>query len=199
MQRRDLLKLLAASAGLQISPSIAAAIEYGLDTAPLKNGVLDSIQLKNISVLTEMIIPTTDTPGAISAGVPQFIATIIESWYEKAEREVFEAGLTRIEEATRAAEACSFFQASPDLRNRLLALQEEEALAYKASQGATSAFSKEHDANSPFFAKLKELVIVGYYTSEIGCTVEQVYAPMSGSYEGNLDFSDFGRRIVSME
>jgi hypothetical protein len=166
---------LAASAGLQISPSIAAAIEYGLDTAPLKNGALDSLQLKNISVLAEMIIPTTDTPGAISAGVPQFIATIIESWYEKAEREVFEAGLTRIEEATWAAEACSFFQASPDLRNRLLSQQEEEALAYK------------------------ELVIVGYYTSELGCTVEQVYAPMSGSYEGNLDFSDFGRRIASME
>jgi len=158
VQRRDLLKLLAASAGLQISPSIAAAIEYGLDTAPLKNGALDSLQLKNISVLAEMIIPTTDTPGAISAGVPQFIATIIESWYEKAEREVFEAGLTRIEEATWAAEACSFFQASPDLRNRLLSQQEEEALAYKASQGATSAFSKEHDANSPFFAKLKELL-----------------------------------------
>jgi hypothetical protein len=53
------------------------------------------------------------------------------------------------------------------------------------------------DEKSPFFFKLKQLTVLGYYTSEVGGTKELSYNPVPGSYEGDYDFDKVGHQWSS--
>ena len=46
---------------------------------------------------------------------------------------------------------------------------------------------------APFFRSLKELTLVGYYTSEIGATRELHHAPVPGRYDGCVPLAQVGR------
>jgi gluconate 2-dehydrogenase gamma chain len=45
----------------------------------------------------------------------------------------------------------------------------------------------------PFFRTMKELTIVGYYTSEVGATVELRHEAVPGRHEGCIPFTEIGR------
>ncbi|MDE0359690.1 MAG: gluconate 2-dehydrogenase subunit 3 family protein, partial [Rhodospirillaceae bacterium] len=51
-------------------------------------------------------------------------------------------------------------------------------------------------ADDTFFAAIKQLTVTGYYTSEIGMTVERVYLPVPGRYDGAYPYAD-GDRLFS--
>ena len=46
-----------------------------------------------IGEVSELIIPTTDTGGALAAGVPDFVKMMLSDWFNAAERENFIAGM----------------------------------------------------------------------------------------------------------
>jgi hypothetical protein len=45
----------------------------------------------------------------------------------------------------------------------------------------------------PFFHTMKELTLLGYYTSQIGATQELKYAPVPGRFDGCVPFATVGR------
>jgi hypothetical protein len=45
----------------------------------------------------------------------------------------------------------------------------------------------------PFFRSLKELTLVGYYTSEVGATRELHHAPVPGRFDGCVPLAQVGR------
>ena len=97
MDRRQLLKAAGLMLGTMVSPSCRQALESSVDlTAAPISGRLSEAQLKMIEILTELIIPETDTPGAIAAGVPAFIHQIVVDWYTESERAIFLGGLAAI-------------------------------------------------------------------------------------------------------
>jgi hypothetical protein len=46
----------------------------------------------------------------------------------------------------------------------------------------------------PFYVKLKELTVLGYYTSELAAQSELVYLPVPGRYDGDFLFAEIGRQ-----
>ena len=48
-------------------------------------------------------------------------------------------------------------------------------------------------AAGAFFETVKQLTVTGYYTSEIGMTVERVYLPIPGRYDGAYSYAEVGR------
>ena len=80
---------------------------------------------------------------------------------------------------------------------RIAALQAAEAQAadYQSPMGGgfSAAMAKFVDEQSPFFTKIKELTVTGYYSSEVGATEEMAYNPMPMRYQGDYDFSEIGR------
>jgi hypothetical protein len=197
-QRREILKMCSVLLGAALSPSIHSALTADLEPNSATGGaLLSASERQTIAVLAELIIPTTDTPGAIAAGVPEFIVDIVDTWFNETERQIFLAGLQELERRAVAEEGVPFSEASEKVQTILLREQEQAAQTYRPPESTKGVFSKEHDPNTPFFTSLKQLVVVGYYTSEIGCKQEQIYVPMPGQYEGNLNYSDFGRRFSS--
>ena len=49
---------------------------------------------------------------------------------------------------------------------------------------------------NPFFVKMKELTVLGYFTSELAAQTELDYQPVPGSYDGDALFDDTGRQWV---
>ena len=72
MQRRDFLQISLMLGGISAS-GLARALVSTEGEAPPARRKLAPAQQAQIAVLAELVIPRTDTPGAVDAGVPAFI------------------------------------------------------------------------------------------------------------------------------
>jgi hypothetical protein len=147
---------------------------------------------QDVSLIADLIIPPTDTPGAVAAGVPEFIELMVADWYTDAERRAFFEGLEKLNAYCAETFGHSFSRCAPEEQTAALEDAERQALEYAAEHSAKHSdpvFSEETDEHAPFFAKIKELTVLGYYTSEIGATEELKYNPVPGRYDGAYRFA----------
>jgi hypothetical protein len=133
----------AATALVPLSPGERFALGASLhDRGPAT--ALDGTQLALVRELSDVIMPRTDTPGALDAGVPDFIERILAWWDTTEERDRFFRGLAAIE--TRLAGAA----------------QRDEVLTALDSATSPAAGSAEEA-----WARLKSMVVYGYFTSKV--------------------------------
>lgn len=195
MNRREALRwatvALGGALGAITSPSLANAIAADAKPSPDTAGVFSADQFKQISLLAEIIIPTTSTPGAVSAGVPAFIAMMVADWYTETERNIFIAGLADINHYCETTFARPLQQCDAAQLTQALTDAEKQAMTYQAAQSSMLAVGAV-DENSPFFHKLKELTVVGYFTSEVGIRQSLAYNPMPMEYKGDIPLAEHG-------
>jgi hypothetical protein len=184
LNRRDAIRGLAltigaASAGLA-GPVAAAVTTPALAWAPT---ALTLEQARLVDVVAELIIPTTDTPGARQAGVPQFIDRALADYCDKTQAAVLRTGLDRMDADARAAHGDTFVALTPQQQVELLTSYDREA-----------ALVRSQESDPPhFFAALEDLVTIGYFTSEPGATVALQYDPVPGEYHGCIPLAEVGR------
>lgn len=163
LNRRDVLQL-ATMFGLSLTmPSLAAK-------APAAPLTADELTL--IGEVSELIIPTTDTGGALAAGVPQFVRTMLSDWFGEAERENFITGLHEFSAGATRKYGKKF--------GELPASQKDQ---YFGELLATAEAAPTSTPHSPFVVLMKRLTIFGYYTSELGATTELHQQIAAARYE----------------
>src|SRR5579862_6279347 len=105
MERRDVLRLLATGAILHLAPSkmlpVAAEARALLDNQPSLR-TLNPHQDATVKAMAELILPRTDTPGAMDAGASAFIDLILTEWYDEVQRNVFLDGLAKVDSRSQA-------------------------------------------------------------------------------------------------
>ena len=185
MQRRDVFKGLALVLGGVVSYSCSQALKVPAAQRKALAGTMTDEQRAAVYRCADLIIPTTDTPGAIEAGVGEFLDYVISVWYQADEREVFFAGLAQMLEEAQSLYGEHFVALKESYQVALLQASE-------AREPASSALSFGNNG-SKFFGKIKELTVIGYYNSKVGATIERRYVPMPGSYDGDYKFSEVGR------
>ena len=190
MQRRDAIKTIVALLGSSLSPSLLGALESTEQIIP--KGRFSPEQRLQVAMMSERIIPTTDTPGAIAAGVPEFIERIVFQWYTDSERNIFLNGLDLSNQLSQQQLGNLFVDLPPPQQDVVLAQMELQGGAKPLFGGFDMMPNLEED-RSAFFPKLKELVVVGYYTSEIGATEELRYEVMPMEYKGDIPLAEVGR------
>ncbi|MEH6558100.1 MAG: gluconate 2-dehydrogenase subunit 3 family protein [Oceanicoccus sp.] len=193
MNRRETLKMAAVVLGGVLSESLSAAVMAGVSpSGKVSRQLFDASGRKTLEILAELIIPETDTPGAMAAGVPDFIEVMVSDWYTDTERNVFLEGLHELSEYCEKTYGKKINDCSNDEQVSALQWSEQESKKYPVKR--SSPLSRTIDEDSPFFTKIKELTVLGYYTSEVGAKQELRYNPMPMKYDGNLNFSDVGRQ-----
>jgi hypothetical protein len=179
MNRRDLLRSLAAGIPLisGLPPDTLFAVGRRVHRRARPGGlqVLDRHQSETVATIAEMIIPTTDTPGARAAGVHQFIDLLLAEWAPDDDRKQFLEGLADVDARARAASATDFLSATEAQRGAILTALDAEAQERRSAKG---------DAPPPFFERMKFLTVYGYCTSEVGASAELHYEVIPGSYDG---------------
>jgi hypothetical protein len=131
--------------------------------------------------IAETIIPATGTPGAKAAKVGEFMTVMVKDCYEEKDQKIFLEGMGKLNEACNKAHGHDFMKASPEHRKELLTALDKEAKEY----GKTK---KPEDPNH-YFSLLKQLTLLGYFTSEIGCTQALRYVAVPGKYQGCIPYT----------
>ncbi|MBX2923918.1 MAG: gluconate 2-dehydrogenase subunit 3 family protein [Chitinophagaceae bacterium] len=139
--------------------------------------------------IAETIIPATDTPGAKAAKVGAFMIVMVTDCYPEAEQKVFLEGMKQLEEASRKKSGKSFMESDADQRKALLIDIDKEAKDYMAS--------KKKEDPKHYFRMMKELTLLGYFTSEPGATQALRYVQVPGKYEGCVPYKKGDRAWAS--
>jgi hypothetical protein len=197
MERDDLLTRRAALGRVAIllggaisAPTLAGALDAATQRAwitPPQDWAprtLTAGQLELVAVMADHIIPQTDTPGARAAGVQRFVDTLLSDHYPAPERDRFLAGLADVDALARSRHGKAFVDCTAEQQVALLTELDE------------AAYPVAGDAARPpgawFFHRMKELTLVGYYTSQIGATQELHPSPF-GAYRGDIPYASVGR------
>ena len=148
----------------------------GVLAAPLMAGVMGQVTNIGLSVIVsaeqeallaeiaDIIIPTTNTPGAKAAGVEKFIVRVMRDCYKKEDQDKFYAGVAKLNADSQTNFGKGFVGLDLAQKNEMVKLSTT--------------------TDKPFFQRMKELTVTGYFTSEIGATKALAYLPIPGKFEG---------------
>lgn len=177
MKRRIAIKKLGLSIGGSLAtPSLLGLLYPCQDRQEITQEAADGLlffskdQAKLVAQIAELIVPPTATPGAKDAQVHVFIDVMLADCYYEKDQQSFLAGLSRLESASKSLYHKPFLQASPQQQVSLL---KQEARIEREPKGPT-----------PFFRLMKELTLLGYFTSEPGATQALAYVAVPGRFEG---------------
>ena len=130
--------------------------------------------------IAETIIPATSTPGAKAAKVGTFMTVMVKDCYTDADQKSFMDGMKQINEESKKKFSKSFMEADPKQRTELLTELDKQTKQSMAN-------AKPGDPK-PYFRLMKELTLLGYFTSEIGATQALRYVAVPGRYEGCIPY-----------
>ncbi|HUM04216.1 MAG TPA: gluconate 2-dehydrogenase subunit 3 family protein [Terriglobales bacterium] len=163
-QRREILRVMAMAAVASHFPgfskwAFAAAHPgaSGTQIRPAKYSPLffNEQEYALVEKLTDLIIPSDDTPGARDAGVAEFVDFMIA--HDSARQYSFRTGLTWLNAHSEKLSGKPFLELSTEQQQSVL-----EPLAYKAK------FRPGEEDGQQFLAKMREITAQGFYTTEIG-------------------------------
>jgi hypothetical protein len=173
MNRRDLLKCIAAATGCAL-----VGIEGALAT-PAAGSPFSARDLVMFDEISETIIPRTETPGAKDAAVGAFMARYSAACYEPAQLRILKQGIGTLDALMRTEAGVDFLHASSAQRQSLLIDIDLQARKH----------AKEPNQPVPhYFTLMKQLTLLGFFTSEPGSTRVLRYRPVPGKYKGIVPY-----------
>jgi hypothetical protein len=183
MNRREWLKCMSALAvGAVAGPSLLAV--FDAHAASQKPGAVPRFfnpqQNSTIAGVADIIIPHTDTPGALDAGVPAFIDSMFKDVYTKAEQQRYLTALAAFDRAGGKP----FLQLNEAQRKALVTKLHSEAIA----QPKNTALSPAAD----FVLMTKKLTMLGFFMSEPGSTEVLQYVAVPTKFQADIPLSQAG-------
>jgi hypothetical protein len=179
MQRRELLRWIALSTGCAL-----VGVSRATDAADgiLRPATFHAGDIAWFDEVAETILPRTSTPGAIDARVGEFIARYSEACYPPAHLLALQKGVGALDAQMRAKYGVDFLRASGEQRRMTLLEIDRSARNFALAQSALHAEFVPH-----YFTLVKQLTLLGFFTSEPGATLVARYRPVPGKYRGCVD------------
>jgi hypothetical protein len=195
---------------------LLAAVEKAASAAEGTTGKFSAHDIAYLDEIAETILPATKTPGAKAAKTGAFMALMVTDCYSPAEQRVFLDGMRKVDEAMRKANSVSFMAATPAQRLAVLTpldheqkrvmdaredadrkrkglspvVQGDETEAKAENVPGTPVGAAEAAAPEPahYFRMIKELALLGFFTSKIGCTEALRYVEAPGRFDPCLPY-----------
>jgi hypothetical protein len=157
---------------------------------------LGDFTVEDIALLDEIaetILPATNTPGAKAAKTGAFMALMVTDSYSPDAQRIFRDGMRQVEDATRKANRVSFMEATAPQRTAVLTtLDREQHRVMNARESASKHHPPSPTSVHPpahYFRMMKELALLGYFTSEVGCTQALRFIETPGRYDPCLPYT----------
>lgn len=152
-------------------------------------GAFSAAEVALLDEIADTILPATSTPGAKAAKTGAFMALMVNDTYAAPSQAVFRDGLRLVDEACARAHGVGFMNASPAQRLEVAqALDAEQKRVMDARQAPPASRAPlpprdTSDQPAHYFRMMKELALLGFFTSEIGCTQALRYIEAPGRYD----------------
>jgi gluconate 2-dehydrogenase gamma chain len=183
MNRREWLKCMSALAvGAVAAPSLLAVFDaHAASQAPgAAPRFFSPAQSSLIAAVVDIVIPRTDTPGALDAGVPVFIDQMFKDVYTKADQQRYLTALGAFDQAGGKP----FLKLDEAKRKALVTRLHSEAIAKPPGTAATPA--------ADFVLMTKKLAMLGFFMSQPGCTQVLQYVAVPGGFKADIPLSEAG-------
>lgn len=210
MDRREAVKYIS----ILLGTAVVGADAF-LSGCKTKSGSTTDWTTEDVAYLNEIgetILPRTSTPGAKDANVGQFMTVMVNDCYVEADQKAFREGLDKLNDASKKKFNNSFMQITPQQRHELLVEIDKEAKEYQqksvnpfrdkenkkekeeAAKG-NRAYVKQHMAPH-YFTMMKQLTLLGFFTSKEGMTKAVRHMPVPGRYDGCVPYKKGDKMIV---
>lgn len=181
MERRELLKMIALATGAAVVGG--DLFLTGCKSADGKFIQFSAEQLKFLDEVAETILPRTASPGAKDAKVAAFMEVMVRDCYTKEDQNVFIKGIDQLDEYCKKHNGKGFMECSAEERKSCLIDLDKEAKAYNKQKQE----SKEKKPNH-YFSMMKQLTLLGFFTSEPGATQALRHVAVPGRYDGCIPY-----------
>jgi gluconate 2-dehydrogenase gamma chain len=181
LARREILRRAAWLLGSAISAPVALAIlqgcsaKEGAPAAATDLELLTREQFDVVSEIAEIMIPKTQSSGARDVGVPAFIDRVLGAVYDQDAQERFVTGYTK-------------FMVDSTVAGRMFLQQEPAARVAHVRSSLEAALGGERDPK-PFILMVRELTLLGFFTSNAGINENMTYQQVPTAYHGCVPVS----------
>jgi hypothetical protein len=194
MNRRELIQRAAWLMGGAISAPAVLGVLNGCSPKPgasWQPQFLGKEEGAIVAEVADLILPRTDSPGARELGVPAFIDVILKDAYPDEDQSRFVAGLKDFDDEARRAHGKPFLELSQ--AQRLAYLQEVHDAAANAERAQQQARDiPAGERKRPFVLMMKELTLLGFFTSQVGATQVLQYAAVPGGFQACIPIAQAG-------
>lgn len=202
MNRRDTIKGIALSLGYALAaPSVMSVLESCTTKNKNWSAVYFSSEEQHfVTYLVDIILPSTETPGGLDVNLPQFIDMMSKDMFGPEEKAIFKEGseifANRFSEKFGKSISTSNKKEVADLIAIYfdLSTEEKEKIQLMQSKPIEEISSKEINNYKmyKFLLNIRNLSLLGYFTSEkVGREVLN-FDPIPGRYEPCVPVSEIG-------
>ena len=182
MKRRTILKGIFAT-GVTGAIGFSGYTWYDLQKKPSLSTIGEEKEL--LGYLAETVIPETTTPGALTAGVDEFMVNMLKDFLPFRDVNRFMDGIEDVKKLSNNVYGRKFQDCNQSERESIL----------KDVEGSTSTnkiYLKVEDRflGKPFTRTLKYIVCSGFAFSKIGATQAFNYIPIPGAYLPNIPLKE---------
>lgn len=176
-RREVLLRVATLLGGAAVAGSQAflAGCAAGPRSRPVAGALLTGTDVALLDEVADTMLPETATPGAKAAGVGPFIGVMVADGYSPNEQQIFLEGLETLERECIAQHGRAFLEATSAERLALVQRLDREQYDYMRARAEGSP--------AHYFRMIKELTLLGYFTSEVGYTQAMRYVESPGRWD----------------
>jgi len=196
MNRREAIQKAALTLGYAISSATAFGVLHGCKAKPdlvYKPDFFTDEQALTVSELSEIILPRTATPGAKEAGVPGFIDSLLKEVYTREQQAKFLSELSTFEEEAEKNYGDRFGSLKKEDQLAFVKKKHDEAMSSVGAAGVEGWWNSGNEKETPFVMTIKELTLVGFFTSEPGATQVLQYNQVPGPFQGCVPLEKVGK------
>jgi gluconate 2-dehydrogenase gamma chain len=188
MDRREAIKRAGMLTGFSLSASATLGFLNGCSPTGKPSWptrFLTDEEVSLVSAIAEMILPATETLGALDVHVPEFIDLMLNDNFTSEEQQTFRKGAAEFQKI-----------ADDNYSNLFEKCAEEEKAKIIKDEEQRSLTEFQNNFHRSFYLMVKELTILGYYTSEYVMTNVLDHHPVPGRYDGCIPFGQEGKLYV---
>lgn len=136
----------------------------------------DEATINTFNEIAGIVIPKTDTPSAKEINVAPVAISILKDCYSDEIQKLFKDGLDTINQMADRIYGNKFIQISETNQKTLI------------GKIATEERAHTNSITPHYFKLMKELILLSYFTSEIGATQALRYLPVPGKFIGDYPY-----------
>jgi hypothetical protein len=186
-----------------IIPAVAGSGVF-LSTCQSDVKPFDQNDIRLLDEIGEVIIPATSaSPGAKAAKVGEFMKTYVTDCYSASDQEIFIKGISKIRKLSEDKYGKEFLKLTIAQKQNLLNVLEKQVHEFAQNKQKKKSASGNADAiqagkvpddknkipaDRHYYSMIKDLTLLGYFTSEPGATRALRYVQTPGYYKGEISY-----------
>lgn len=174
MNRRYLLKGMSVIALYASFPAVLGEFisSCKIKDKPLRGGFFSEKEFHLIEQITDVLLPSTSTPGGLEAQVPYFIDLVVKNCINANDQQLVKKGLKQLNEQHSG----KFSSLAP--AEKLNAIKKIDQAAFK------------NDTGKAWFRIIKKFATIGFFTSREGMTRALNYVKVPGEYKACIPYKE---------